>query len=137
MQESYSTTGRIHALPPSEQRGEYTTRQCILEVDGYKDRKEYGVFEFFQKAVPKLDGFRTGETASVQWNLKGRAANNGKFYTTLSAFRIDRVPSQAASTPQEDYERNRKDQAGGHPVPKSPPVRNYQEPRSADDDICF
>lgn len=103
---NYTTTGRIKAILPAEQRGDYTIRKIALEIPGYKDRKEYPCFEFFGKNSEKLQGFREGETAEITWELKGNESK-GKYYTTCSGFKIERVPSQAASRPEDDYERNR------------------------------
>jgi hypothetical protein len=115
-QQTYTTTGRIHALPEAEQRGNFTIRKCVLEVEGYKD-KELPVFEFFGKNADKLNGLRVGAEAEITWQLKGRE-NNAKFYTTLSAFKIESTSApESRRAPDRGFERPERQQEKSRTVP--------------------
>jgi hypothetical protein len=101
-QQTYTTTGRIHALPDAEQRGNFTIRKLVLEIDGYK-RSEFPVFEFFGKHADKLSGLRVGDDASVTRELKGNE-HKDRFFVTLSAFKIE-SNGQRQSSPDRNFDR--------------------------------
>ncbi len=100
-QQNYTTTGKVHKLPEAEQRGQYTIRKLVLEIDGYK-RSEFPVFEFFGKHADKLDGLREGAAVSVTWELKGNE-HKGRNFVTLSAFKIE-GEGRSTSAPDRNFE---------------------------------
>lgn len=92
-QTSFSITGIIHAIRPAQTRGSgFTTQNVVLEIPGYKDKKEYPAFEFFGKKCENLDQFRVGDSCEIKFELKGRE-HNGRDYSTLSAWQITHAGS--------------------------------------------
>ena len=85
-QENYITRGIVHAIPPRKEGGKYPITFLVLEVDGYKERKEYPVFEFFGKNADRVEPFKIGDEAEITWNLAGHEYAD-KFYPKLSAWK--------------------------------------------------
>lgn len=136
-QQTYTSHGTVHDILPEEIVGTWKKRILILEVEGYKGM-EHAAFEFFgEKNVEKLDRVRAGETAEIDWQLKGKVKAGGKCYTTLSAFKITTkgsgAPDRGFSRPERhDDRRDRqrdaddlREQVGG------------RNPRDAERDIDF
>lgn len=101
-QPSFTITGTVHAILAKEQRGRFDVQRFVLEVEGYKDRKELAVFELFGEKCDRLEAFREGDTAEVTFNISGRE-HNGKFYTNLSAWKIVKPERNGEPEPEREY----------------------------------
>jgi hypothetical protein len=89
MQQNYTASGVIHAILPKEKRGNYNLQKVVLEVDGYKERKELPTFEFFGAKSDSVDAFQKGDECEITFNLAGRSNNDGdRWFVTLSAWKI-------------------------------------------------
>jgi hypothetical protein len=113
MPDKYSTTGSIHTILNAETRGKYKTQRVVLAIPGYKDRVEYPCFEFFGDRCDTLENFREGDSVKIDWELKGRE-HKDRWYTTLSAFRIDSKGGQQSSPPDRDFDRPKGRTVQGH-----------------------
>ncbi len=85
-QESYTTRGIVHAIPEAKEGGKYPIAFLVLEVDGYKEKKEYPCFEFFGKNADRVDPFKVGDECEITWNLAG-SEYKGRWYPKLSAWK--------------------------------------------------
>jgi hypothetical protein len=91
-QKTYEAEGAIEAII-NETRGKYEITQVVLEVDGYEERKEFVSFEFFAKKAEKVKGFQEGDRVEISFNLAGRKAASGKYYSSNSAWQIKSLGS--------------------------------------------
>ena len=99
MQANYTASGIIHKILEKEQRGNYTIQKVVLEVEGFKDRKEFPTFEFFGAKSAAPDPFNEGDECEISFNLSGRESG-GRWFSTLSAWKIVRPeqPHQRGSS---------------------------------------
>jgi len=91
MEQKYSVTGAVYRILNPETRGRFTSRKLVLEIEGFKDRKEHICLEFSERNMDALDSVREGDTATVHFELRGRESQSkpGMFFTNLAAWRIE------------------------------------------------
>jgi single-strand DNA-binding protein len=105
---TYELTGKIKAIMPAQTFGSgFRRREFVVVVPDEKDSKwdQPIKLEFVKDKCDLLDAFSVGETVAVSFALRG-SENNDRFFVNLNAFKITRVPRQAATRPEEDYARN-------------------------------
>lgn len=93
--------GKIHSIGNTQQITEkFRKRELILVEEG--KYTQYICFTFTGDRTDLLDQFELGEEVKVTFGLQGREYN-GKFYNTLSAYKVELVNSQPESlTPNDD-----------------------------------
>ncbi len=132
-QQNYTTTGTIEEILPKEERGGYSIQKVVLSVEGYKDRKEFPCFEFFGSKSDAVDQFRRGDECEITFNLSGRE-NKGRWFTTLSAWKIVRPENGGRAPSREDRQPSRREEPRDEPRGAQPSRGKYQPPPLDDDD---
>lgn len=100
-QPKYTISGTVFSILPVERVGNYDKQCLILETDGYQGRKEFSQYEFFSKSMAQIVNAQPGQSASIEFEVKGRIhGTTGKCYTTLSGWRFT-IVSQGTSRRQE------------------------------------
>lgn len=95
-------TGTVHKILPEEKVTEkFTKKEFVI-----KTTDQYNPFIILQTSGAKmsiLDGLKPGENVTVSINIGGREASNGKYYNTISAWKIqrkDRATNLEVYTPE-------------------------------------
>ena len=108
---NFEIEGRLHRKYDSENKSQsFQTREFVLEVpDG--NYPQFLKFQLTQDRCPVLDSFNEGETLKVHFDLRGREWQ-GKFFTNLNAWRIERAQADATEPPppQEEFFPNAADE---------------------------
>lgn len=82
---SYEVEGKIHKVFDTVVKGDFSSREFILEVGS-----EYPQFIKFQLVRDKcdhIDPFNEGQQAKIFFDLRGREWNE-KYFTTLQAWKV-------------------------------------------------
>lgn len=110
----YEAEGKLIKIYDTENKsGKFSVREFVIEVpDG--NYPQYVKFQAVQDRCNILDNFREGEKIKVSFDLRGREWQ-GKYFTSLNAWRIERAEGGAASS-----------SAGGDSFPADP-FPNYAE----------
>lgn len=87
---AFEVEGKLLRIFPTEQKtASFQAREFVLEIpDG--NYPQYVKFQVVQDKCALLDQFREGERLKVSFDLRGREWQ-GKYFTSLNAWRIDRV----------------------------------------------
>ena len=97
--------GTISQISAIERVGPNKTEKCIIILETEGAYPQALKLDFMKDSVQKLNGFKTGDRVQVQVNLRGHEYN-GKFYTNLTGWRIERanLPANAPqqATPQRE-----------------------------------
>lgn len=91
--------GTIYKIFDTEQvKDTFRKRACVVEIRSGKDGQypELVKLDFVQDRCESLDDFTEGESVRVNFELKGREWN-GKVFTNLQAYRIERSGRTASS----------------------------------------
>ena len=84
---SFQIEGRIHFIGDQIQKGNFSFRELVLELeDG--NYKQYPKFQFAQAKSDQLQRFRVGDSVKVSFNLRGRE-HQGSYFTTLDGWKIE------------------------------------------------
>jgi single-strand DNA-binding protein len=89
----YEAEGVMHRIFDTEQKSaSFQAREFVIEVpDG--NYPQMVKFQVLQDKVNLLDSYAVGEKVKVSFDLRGREWQ-GKYFTTLNAWRIDRLEQQ-------------------------------------------
>ena len=92
---AFEVEGKLYRIFPTEQKtASFQAREFVLEIpDG--NYPQYVKFQVVQDKCSTLDQYREGERLKVSFDLRGREWQ-GKFFTSLNAWRIDRAGSADA-----------------------------------------
>ena len=93
---SYDITGRLYKIFDTEQIKEtFRKREIVVEQqDG--QYPNYVKIELTQDRTGLIDGYAEGDEVTVSFDLRGREWN-GKFFTNLNGWRIQRAGGQPAA----------------------------------------
>lgn len=93
---SFEITGKLYRKFATESKSErFQTREFVLEtMDG--SYAQMVKFQLVQDRCPLLDAFNEGEELKISFDLRGREWQ-GKFFTTLNAWRIERAAGATAT----------------------------------------
>lgn len=98
---SHKLTGIVKAVGETQTVGAKGFRKRELIVTTSRDIEDkypqHIKLQFVQDNVDKLDGINPGDTVTVQFDLRG-SEHNGRFYTDLQGWRIDRDAAAPAQT---------------------------------------
>ena len=97
---AYEAVGKLHRVFPTEQKtSTFSAREFVVEIpDG--NYPQYIKFQAVQDRCNILDNFKEGEQVKVHFDLRGREWQ-GKFFSTLNVWKIDRVDGSSVSSEPE------------------------------------
>ena len=87
MSDQLKLNGTVYAIESSVQVTEKLTKRNFVVTTGDK-YPETVAFELLNDKCDLADGFAVGQQVDVSFNVRGREYN-GKFYTNLSAWKIE------------------------------------------------
>lgn len=121
---SFEVEGKLHKKYDTENKTDtFQAREFVLEVmDG--NYPQFVKFQLVQDRCALLDPHEEGEQLKVHFDLRGREWN-GKYFTNLNAWRIEKVSAGAAAGPASPEEE------GFFPSVSDEPAEQ------ADDDLPF
>jgi single-strand DNA-binding protein len=92
----YEAEGVMHRIFDTEQKSaSFQVREFVLEIpDG--NYPQMAKFQLAQDKVNLVDNYAIGEKVKVSFDLRGREWQ-GKYFTTLNAWRIDRLDAQTVA----------------------------------------
>lgn len=94
MSSSFEITGKLLKKFDTENKtGSFQAREFVLEVDG-GNFPQMVKFQLVQDRCALIDPCSEGESIKVHFDLRGREWN-GKYFTNLNAWRIEKVTSEA------------------------------------------
>lgn len=96
--------GKVHKIFDTEQKTDtFKTREFVIEtIENYP---QFVKFQATQDRCNIIDGINEGEEVKVSFNLRGREWQ-GKFFTNLDAWRVERNSGGASQTQGEVDEFN-------------------------------
>lgn len=82
---------------------EFQKRTLVLE-DAQDEYNDCFAFELGGKKLNIVDGYKPGDVVSVSYNIKCRENKNkpGQFFTSLGAWKVERVAGSSESAPEPD-----------------------------------
>jgi hypothetical protein len=94
---SFEVEGTLHKKFDTENKtGTFQAREFVIEVaDG--NYPQLVKFQLVQDRCALLDPFQENEKIKVHFDLRGREWN-GKYFTNLNAWRLEKVDMTAATT---------------------------------------
>ena len=86
---SFEITGKLYEMFDEQQvTASFRKREFVLEIqDG--NYAQYPKFQLVQDKCGLLDSFKAGDEVKVSFNLQGRKANNGGYFTNLGAWKVE------------------------------------------------
>lgn len=137
---SFEITGKLYRKFGIEVKSErFKTREFVLEImDG--SYAQMIKFQLVQDRCDTLDAFNEGEEIKVDFDLRGREWQ-GKFFSTLNAWRIQRVAGATAAPAPNTTTTTTPPPTQDYSFPSAPPVGGYSSPApiapAPDDDLPF
>lgn len=117
---AFQIDGKLHKIFATEQKSEkFRAREFVIEVTDGKF-PQMVKFQLTQDKCESIDGHSEGEDITVHFDLRGREWN-GKYFTNLNAWRIERAGGANAQASEES----------------SYPEMNQAQNRDFDDDMPF
>lgn len=95
-------TGTVLSVSKEENVGKSTKRSVVIKEDG-----EYGQeleVSFWGDKTSKLNGVNSGDSVSVEANVRGFKTKDGKLFTNLQGWKITKEGSQSSSSKKKDDE---------------------------------
>ena len=116
---SYEFNGKLHKVFPTESKtATFQAREFVVESQS-GSYAQFIKFQLTQDHCAILDDYNEGEEVKVHFDLRGREWN-GKYFTNLHAWRMEKVVSQAAAasppppaTPNDGFPSEEPPVAGG------------------------
>lgn len=95
---SYEFNGKLHKVFPTESKTEkFQAREFVVESQS-GSYTQLIKFQLTQDHCAILDDYTEGEQVKVHFDLRGREWN-GKYFTNLHAWRMEKAATQAAVPP--------------------------------------
>ncbi|MCG8328877.1 MAG: DUF3127 domain-containing protein [Chitinophagales bacterium] len=121
---SFEVVGKLHKKFDTENKTDtFQAREFVIEVDG--NYPQFVKFQLVQDRCSLVDNYEEGEMINVHFDLRGREWN-GKYFTNLNAWRVDKAGSAESTPPPAAPEGN-----------SSFPAATDEPPAAADDDLPF
>jgi len=117
---AFEIEGRLHRKFDTENKTPtFQAREFVLEIqDG--NYPQLVKFQLTQDRCALLDNFQEGDMLKVHFDLRGREWN-GKFFTNLNAWRLEKPAGQTDVPPQEAPTDDSFPSADDEPVFQDPP----------------
>ncbi len=98
---SFEVEGKLHKKFDTENKTDtFQAREFVIEVaDG--NYPQFVKFQLVQDRCALVDSFQEGEQIKVHFDLRGREWN-GKYFTNLNAWRIEKISSEQGPPPPAD-----------------------------------
>lgn len=94
---SYEAVGKLIKKGDIETKGQsFQVRELVIEIAG--QYPQFIKFQLTQDRCGALDPFNEGDQIKVQFDLRGREWN-GKYFTNLNAWRLEKGDAPAAEAP--------------------------------------
>lgn len=120
---SFEITGKLHKKFETEKKTEtFQAREFVILVQN-GNYPDYIKFQLTQDRCSVIDAFQEEQEIKVHFDLRGREWN-GKYFTNLSAWRVEAVANTAAPAPAAEPD-------------NSFPTANDEPSIAADDDLPF
>lgn len=118
---AFEIEGKLYRVFPTEQKtASFQAREFVIEIpDG--NYPQFIKFQVVQDKCTTLDAYREGDQLKVSFDLRGREWQ-GKFFTSLNAWRIDKAGGGVESAPAEEF-----------PADPFPSYQNAPPPPATDD----
>jgi len=103
---SLEIEGKLHKVFPIENKSDnFQAREFVVEVENGQ-YPQFAKFQLVQDRCGLIEDYSEGENVKVHFDLRGREWQ-GKYFTTLTAWRIDRTnkaekSSTAGATTKDD-----------------------------------
>ena len=100
---SFEVEGKLHKKFDTENKTDtFQAREFVLEVSN-GNYPQLVKFQLVQDRCSVLDPFEEGEMIKVHFDLRGREWN-GKFFTKLNAWRIEKAGAAATPSPSTGFD---------------------------------
>ena len=119
MADQLKLSGVIYAIEDSVQVTEKLTKRNFIITTGDK-YPETVAFELINDKCGLADGFTVGQEVDVLFNVRGREYN-GKFYTNLSAWKIESAGNAQDAPAAQPATQNKNASLRAKPEPISDP----------------
>jgi hypothetical protein len=97
---SFEIEGIIHKIFDIEQKtASFQTREFVIQTE--ENYPQFVKFQMTQDRCNMIDGYQENEKVKVFFDLRGREWN-GKYFTNLNAWRIQKVENTPPSVEQKD-----------------------------------
>jgi len=101
MSENNTATGQVIKIMDLETFVSGFSKRCfVVETAGRYPQPI--MLECWKDRAKLLDTVRVGDTVTAAYNLNGRE-NNGRYYVSLTCWKIDATPGAAPADPGDDY----------------------------------
>lgn len=98
---SFEVEGKLIKKYDTENKtGTFQAREFVIEVMS-GNYPQFVKFQLVQDRCSLIDPFEEGEDIKVHFDLRGREWQ-GKYFTNLNAWRLEKVSAQATSAPPAD-----------------------------------
>jgi len=95
---SFEIEGRLHKVFPTESKTEtFQARDFVIEITN-GNYPQFVKFQLVQDRCGIIDNFQEEEIIKVYFDLRGREWN-GKYFTNLNAWRVDKQEAESAPPP--------------------------------------
>lgn len=95
---SFEIEGKLVVKYPTENKSSsFQAREFVIEADS-GNYPQFIKFQLVQERCALIEDFNEGDLIKVHFDLRGREWN-GKYFTNLNAWRIERPAQQANSAP--------------------------------------
>ncbi len=99
---SYEAKGTLHKKYETEKKTEtFQAREFVLKVEE-GNYAQFVKFQLVQDRCAIIDDMNEGEELLVTFDLRGREWN-GKYFTNLNAWKVDRVQTAAPADSGDDF----------------------------------
>lgn len=89
---SQEVTGKLIEIMDAQQVSPtFKKREFVLEVAVNPAYPELIIFQVTQAKCDYLDNYKPGDMLDVQYNLKGRKTDQGRYFNTLEAWKFDKA----------------------------------------------
>ncbi len=98
---SFEVNGKLHKKFDTENKTDtFQAREFVIVVES-GNYPQYVKFQLVQDRCALVDTFEEGEEIKVHFDLRGREWN-GKYFTNLNAWRVEKAAPAAAAAPPAD-----------------------------------
>ena len=95
---SFEVEGKLHKKFDTENKTDtFQAREFVIEVNS-GNYPQFVKFQLVQDRCSLVDEFEEGQQIKVHFDLRGREWN-GKYFTNLNAWRVERPVQEAAAPP--------------------------------------
>ena len=95
---SFEIEGKLHKVFPTESKTEtFQAREFVIEITN-GNYPQFIKFQLVQDRCAIMDNYDEGDDIKVYFDLRGREWN-GKYFTNLNAWRVDKQATEAAAPP--------------------------------------